>query len=155
MGMMDDSATRMTGMIENIMDFASGRLGGGLSLTRVIVDMDPVLHAVLAELEPGASGRLEARFTLDRPLFCDPGQVSQLFSNLVGNAMTHGPKYEPIRIHTGIENGCFTLSVANAGEPILSAALENLFQPFFRASIRPSGDFDGKPVHHQSVVSGA
>jgi signal transduction histidine kinase len=35
------------------------------------------------------------------------------------------------------EHGVFSLSVANAGEPIHPETLERLFQPFSRAAARP------------------
>jgi phosphoserine phosphatase RsbU/P len=36
---------------------------------------------------------------------------------------------------SGRAEGIFELSVANAGEPIPTAALERLFQPFYRSTV--------------------
>jgi sigma-B regulation protein RsbU (phosphoserine phosphatase) len=57
-------------------------------------------------------------------------------SNLVGNAVIHGAADEPVRVAT--EDGLFKLSVANAGDPISEAAMEKLFEPFFRGEVRAS-----------------
>ena len=40
----------------------------------------------------------------------------------------------PVRVDARTAGGRFTLSVANAGEPIPPAALPQIFQPFFRAA---------------------
>jgi sigma-B regulation protein RsbU (phosphoserine phosphatase) len=61
-----------------------------------------------------------------------PFAIAQLFSNLVGNAVTHGAPERPIRVRATTQDGKFELSVANAGEPIASEAMERLFQPFYR-----------------------
>ena len=57
-----------------------------------------------------------------------PFAIAQLFSNLVGNAVTHGAPERPIRVRATTQDGKFELSVANAGEPIASEAMERLFQ---------------------------
>jgi sigma-B regulation protein RsbU (phosphoserine phosphatase) len=46
--------------------------------------------------------------------------------------VTHGAPERPIRVRATTQDGKFELSVANAGEPIASEAMERLFQPFYR-----------------------
>ena len=42
---------RMAGMIDNVLDFARGRLGGGITLDRdAQTPLEPVLHQVIDEL---------------------------------------------------------------------------------------------------------
>jgi phosphoserine phosphatase RsbU/P len=64
--------------------------------------------------------------------------MSQIFSNLLGNAVAHGSTNRPIKVHAATQNHEFELSVVNAGEPIPDAALKQLFQPFYRGAVRPS-----------------
>jgi signal transduction histidine kinase len=138
--MMQDSASRMAALIENVLDFARGRLGDGLTLNRDANEpLEPVLREVIAEANASLPDRVvEAAVTLVEPVNCDRGRIAQLFSNLLGNALTYGSADQPIRIRAISEAGNFELWVANAGDPIPPVALERLFQPFYRGAVRPS-----------------
>jgi len=80
---------------------------------------------------------VEVEFSLTEIVHCDRGPIAQLFSNLLGNAMTHGAPNIPIKVRATTSADLFELSVANGGEPISrqrwSASLNH-----FRGSIRPS-----------------
>lgn len=138
--MVRGSVTRMAGLIENVMDFARGRLGGGLTLQRNADEpLEPVLRQVVEELHNSMPDRLiETRFSMTDPVNCDRRRIGQLASNLLGNALTHGAPDQPIRIDATTTDGSFVLSVANAGEPIPAALLERIFEPFARGTLRPS-----------------
>jgi sigma-B regulation protein RsbU (phosphoserine phosphatase) len=138
--MMESGAVRMAALIDNILDFARGRLSGGLPLKRdTAVMLEPLLRQVVAELQTNWPRRtFEMAFAITEPVDCDSGRIGQLVSNLLGNALTHGAPDQPIRIGALTADGTFQLSVANAGEPIPADALEQLFEPFFRADVGPS-----------------
>ena len=134
------SVARMAELIDNVMDFAHGRLGGGLTLERdAAAPVEPMLRHVVAELQTSAPDRvIETRFALTAPVNCDRRRIGQLASNLLGNALTYGAPDKPIRIGASTMDGWFELFVANAGDPLPPAALEDLFQPFSRGTLRPS-----------------
>lgn len=136
--LMRDSAWRMAGLIDNLLDLARGRLGGGVGLSRDSNEpLEPVLRAVIAELNASQPDRLvETEFTLLEPVDCDRGRIAQLFSNLLSNALSYGALDQPVRVQATTGDGTFELSVANAGEPIPAAALERLFQPFYRSVVQ-------------------
>jgi signal transduction histidine kinase len=138
--MVQGSVTRMAELIDNVMDFARGRLGGGLPLDRVAdASIENVLRQVVVELQTSAPNRVvETRFELSRSVRGDPRRLGQLASNLLGNAFAHGDPAKPIRMEAAVKDGWFELFVANAGDPIPPAALEKIFQPFTRGTIRPS-----------------
>lgn len=48
--LMQGSVARMSGLIDNVLDFARGRLGGGLTINRDVVQLKPVLEQVTDEL---------------------------------------------------------------------------------------------------------
>ena len=129
-----DSSYRMKALIENILDFAGGRMGAGINLNREEnAPLNDILTQVITELKAVWPDRLvETEFSLTEPVNCDGNRVAQLFSNLLGNALTHGKKDEPINVKAVTENGEFILSVANSGTKIPAAAMERLFHPFFR-----------------------
>jgi signal transduction histidine kinase len=156
LGMMQSSVNRMSGIINNVVDLARGRLGGGLNLDRSIAPLQPVLEQVVAEFRMSQPERpIETRFALDRPVDCDRVRIAQLASNLLGNALTYGKPGEPIRIDATTDATNFTLSIANAGEPIAPGALEHLFLPFFRGAVQPNQPGLGLGLYIASEIARA
>ena len=137
---MNSSVDRASGLIDDVLDLARGSLGGGLVLDRNSdAPLTPVLEQVVAEIRAIASEhRIEVRLAVQEPVYCDRPRIAQLASNLLANAVTHGSIDEPIRFEATTEDGKFSLSVANAGEPIPEEVRGRLFQPFFRGDVRPS-----------------
>ena len=136
--LMTGSVVRATALIENVLDFARGRLGGGITLARnADQPLEPQLRQVVSELRSIAPDRtIVANYALDRPVSCDRMRIGQLLSNLLGNALTHGAKDEPVRIDASTTDGELVIAVTNGGNPIPPAMLDRLFQPFFRGSDR-------------------
>jgi signal transduction histidine kinase len=134
------SVKRMAGLIDDVMDFARGRLGSGLVLDRSADEpLEPVLRHVIAESRTSFPDRLiDAEIALNDPVNCDRTRLAQLLSNLLGNALTYGTPTQPIQVRATTDGQSFELSVANAGDPIPPAALDRLFQPFTRGAVRPS-----------------
>ena len=137
---MSASITRARALVENVLDFARGRLGGGLTLTHGDDQpLEPVLEQVVSEVRAIAPDReIRADLSITEPVDCDPGRIAQLASNLLSNAVTHGAPELPITIEARTDNGRFTLAVTNCGVPITPKARAQLFQPFFRGAVRPS-----------------
>jgi signal transduction histidine kinase len=139
LGSMQKSTARMSSLIDDILDFARGRLGGGLTVSRSMQPVQPILEQVISELGLSFPGQtIDARFALTENVRCDGGRIAQLFSNLLGNALSHGTAAMPVRVWAATRENAFELSVANSGEPIAAEALAKLFQPFYRGASRPS-----------------
>src|SRR6266850_6140960 len=156
LGLMQKSVARMSALIDNVLDFARGRLGSGIMLKRSPQSLEPVLNQVIAELRAGSPGRkIETTFDMTRAVDCDGGRIAQLLSNLLGNAVTHGTAERPIRVHATTQDGKFELSVANAGEPIPSEAMERLFQPFYRVAEQGSQQGLGLGLYIASEIARA
>ena len=154
--MMEATVLRMTGLIDNLLDFARGRLGGGITLNRANRPLQPVLEQVVSEFRYASPERLiETDFRIAEPVNCDRSRVGQMASNLIGNALIHGAPDSPVRIHASTGNGMFELSVANSGEPISPSAMEHLFQPFFRGKVRASHRGLGLGLHIASEIAKA
>jgi len=151
------SAARMAGLIDNVLDFARGRLSGGLSLVRAAdAGLEGVLEQVIAEMRAVWPDRdVDAEIVLSRPVVCDSARIAQLFSNLLGNALTHGDPAGPVRVRARSGDDGFELSVANLGEPIPPETLAKLFQPFSRASGRPGQQGLGLGLYIASEIARA
>jgi phosphoserine phosphatase RsbU/P len=136
--MVEGSIVRMGSLIDNVLDFARGRLGTGIPLElRTDVSLSTVLEHVVSELRLGIPDQIiETDIDLPNPIKCDPSRISQLVSNLLGNALTHGSASVPVRVHADSDGGILTIWVTNGGDPISPEAIERLFQPFFRGEVR-------------------
>jgi signal transduction histidine kinase len=156
LGLMQKSVARMSALIDNALDFARGRLGSGIALKRSAQSLEPILDQVIAELRAvSPESKIETTFNLTQPVDCDGGRIAQLFSNLLGNSVTHGTATKPIRVHATTQDGKFELSVANSGEPIPSAAMVRLFQPFYRVSAQDSRQGLGLGLYIVSEIARA
>ncbi|SEI83373.1 PAS/PAC sensor signal transduction histidine kinase [Sphingobium sp. AP50] len=136
-GLMTGSILRASALIDNVLDFARGRLGGGITLDRNAEPLEPILRQVVSELRSIAPDRtVTAHYDLAEPVHCDRMRIGQLLSNLLGNALTHGARDQPVRINASTTHGELVIAVSNGGDPIPPDALERLFQPFFRGQDR-------------------
>jgi signal transduction histidine kinase len=133
-------AARMSELINDVMDFARGRLGSGVSVDRAAAaPLEPVLRQVIAELQTRFPDRtINASIMLSDPIACDQGRVAQLFSNLLANALTHGAASAPIQVRATADTKWLELCVVNTGDPIPPGVLERIFQPFTRGSVLPN-----------------
>jgi signal transduction histidine kinase len=150
------SVLRMAGLVDNILDFARGRLGGGLTLKRDAAHpLTPVLEQVISELQSAWPDiAIEAAIHVEEPVNCDRGKMGQLFSNLLGNAITYGDRGQPIRVVARTADGMFELAVVNYGEPISEKAMEKLFEPYARGD-RPSQQGLGLGLYIASQIAKA
>jgi signal transduction histidine kinase len=151
------SATRMAGLIDNVMDLARGRLGGGLTLERSAAEqLEPLLRQVVAELQTSALDRVvDMLIAVTESVECDRARIGQLVSNLVGNAIHHGAPEQPIQVIATTKNGWFEFSVTNAGKEIPRASLAHIFDPYARGDHRPSNQGLGLGLYISNEIAKA
>lgn len=139
-GFMRGSVNRMGLLIENLLDQARNRSGGGIVIERTLSnDLHPSLEQIIAELQAVAQGQdIAAAIHLPEEVNCDVPRVSQMFSNLLANAITHGAAGSPIEVDVKLGGGSLTLSVTNYGSKIANDMLPTLFMPFEQGQDRPS-----------------
>jgi len=138
--LMGRSITRISSLVDDLMDFTRGRMGGGISLyLQRTGNMDVVFQHVIDELltqhpEQAIVSNIPAGLSLT----CDPARLAQLLSNLLKNALLHGDGKSPVRVQAIAGAARFELSVMNSGDRIPDDVMEQLFKPFWRAkSTRP------------------
>lgn len=157
LSMMSQSVNRMAGLIDNVMDLARARLGGGLTISRTAsAELEPVLNQVVAELQSSApTATIETDFSVAEPILCDAARIAQLLSNLLGNAILHGASDKPILVRAKSDGKIFELSVVNQGEPIPDATMGRLFLPFSRGPTRPNQHGLGLGLYIASEIAKA
>jgi PAS domain S-box-containing protein len=89
-----NSADRMGRMINQILDFTHARIGRGIPLRRRRTDLSDLCRLVIDELKGEAEEATDVGLDLcgDPTGEWDGDRLSQLFSNLVGNAVQHRPR---------------------------------------------------------------
>ena len=129
--LMKNSVVRMSGLIDNVLDLARSRLGQGIALD---VDsnrsLEPTIEQVIDEIRSAYPDRIiDAKLDIPHAVKVDHHRVAQMFSNLLGNAVTHGDADQPIRVEGVLEEeGCLRLSVTNSGEPIPPEMVQHLLR---------------------------
>lgn len=157
-GIIKSTSYRMASLIDNMLDFARGRLGEGIIISRNPCQetLQKTLEQVVKEIEIMTPGRkIDLELDLKDSVNCDENRIGQLFSNLLGNAVIHGSEEHPIKISAYSRDGEFTLSVSNGGEKIADSAKTHLFQPFYREKVKPGKEGLGLGLFITSEIAKA
>lgn len=128
------SGRRAAQLVDDVLDFARGRLGHGIPLSiRACTDLNEALHHVVSEVQRvHPTRRIRSRIGGLEAIRCDRERIAQLLSNLVANAINHGDNRGPVKVAARVEEGKFLIRVSNQGEPIPESVLPQLFLPYSR-----------------------
>jgi len=148
------NARRMSSLIDDVLDFARGRLGGGIGVALTEVgNVNLGLTTVIQEFLDARPGcKIISNINVNRSVRCDLGRLQQVASNLLGNALTHGSAHSPVKITATVEDNDLVLEVWNTGEPIPAESIDKIFEPFWRHSISASRDGLGLGLHICSQI---
>jgi signal transduction histidine kinase len=148
------NARRMSSLIDDILDFARGRLGGGIGVELTeIENLNAGLMNVVQELQDGQPDcEIIADIGVSCAVRCDLGRLQQIASNLLGNALAHGLPQSPVKISAKADADDFVLEVWNAGEPIPAESLNKIFEPFWRHSVSANRNGLGLGLHICSQI---
>ena len=140
---MVSSGKRMSRMIDDMLDLTRARLGGGIPLRRQETDLSQIVQRVIHEAQLASpEGRFEIRQEGESSGYWDADRLTQVTSNLLGNALEHGDKRDPIDVAVnGTRADRVTLEVINTGV-VPAEVLPHLFDPF-RGGRRQLGRREG------------
>ncbi|MGE5728647.1 MAG: sensor histidine kinase [Gemmatimonas sp.] len=127
------STRRMNQMVEDLLDFTRSQLGSGVPIVRAPMDMGKVVRQAVDEME---AAQPDARFetSTDGDL-CGPwdeARMSQVLTNLLGNAAQHGAADKPISVRSHGEDKDVVVVVHNFGRAIPESEIYGIFSPFKR-----------------------
>jgi len=135
----DAIVTRMTRLIDSLLDITRLQMGQSLPLDRRPVDLVALARQVLDEQRPSAE-RHELRLEADPPELVgvwDTARVERMLSNLVSNAVKYSPNGGEITVTVGLEmepeQSWAVLVVRDQGLGIPAADLPRIFTRFERA----------------------
>ncbi|MHA7627489.1 ATP-binding protein [Corallococcus sp. M7] len=135
------ATARMTRMINDILDFARSRLGGGIPVTRQHVNMEELCQGMLEELQVVYPERPLVLEVQGEDLWgdWDPDRVTQVLGNLVVNALQHARNDSPVVTTLTSEAVDVVMRVRNEGDPIPPELLPHLFDPFKQSTVPDQG----------------
>jgi signal transduction histidine kinase len=127
------SVIRSIKIVGDLLDFTRTHLGAGIPVRKRREDLGQACVDMVEEAREYHPGR-------DIELHAEPGlltdfdrpRMEQVISNLLGNALKHGDKHEPVTVNLEARDGFIVLSVHNAGPPIDEDAKASMFNPMIR-----------------------
>ena len=127
------SAARMSRMVNDLLDLTRSRLGDGIPVTRVPMDLAPLCQQVLAELQaihPDSCVYFESKGDLHGEW--DNDRLTQVVSNLVSNALQYQADECDVTVSAIGSDAEVVIKVHNDGPPIPANALKKIFEPMVR-----------------------
>jgi PAS domain S-box-containing protein len=131
------AAIQIDALIQDLLD--TTRLAGGrLTVTPRVVDAAAIAARSIEGLRPFAeAGRVALHMELPAGLpevFADPDRVSQLLSNLIGNAVKFTPPGGSVTLSAHVDGDDVLFVVADTGEGISPDQLPHVFERFYQAA---------------------
>lgn len=132
------SGKRMGRMIDDMLDLARARLGGGIPLKASQAELAEPVQRVVREYEIAfPERRIELQQHGDLIGEWDADRLAQVASNLIGNALQHGEPSGSVQVRLdGTRAEGIVLSVLNVGT-IPPSVMTHLFEPFQGARRQP------------------
>jgi signal transduction histidine kinase len=154
---MRGSVQRMGMLIENLLSQARKRQDGGIVIVcERTTEMETTLEQLVGEHDVVMPDRsIMADIHLPEPIVVDVPRITQLLSNLLGNAVTYGAAGAPIRLDARLVDGALVISVSNEGDPIPDDRMESLFLPFEQGGDRANREGLGLGLYIASEIAQA
>ncbi len=142
--MIDTSTDAIIRLVNDLIDFSLGAMGGAMQLKRGPVNLKELCREVVGAYRTTHPGRT-LRFHSDGEVtgVWDATRIRQVVSNLLGNALQHGSTQGPIDLSLGLEGSTpeestVVMRVHNEGKPIPPEVLPTIFNPLVRYATRES-----------------
>ncbi|MFD6885979.1 sensor histidine kinase [Streptomyces sp. NPDC059957] len=132
LGRIESEATRMTGLVEDLLLLA--RLDAGRPLSTCDTDLAPLVVDAVSDARAAGQGhhwRLELPEE-PAPVHADPARIQQVLVNLLANARTHTPPGTTVTAHVSRETSAVRLRIEDDGPGIPPELLPHVFERFAR-----------------------
>ncbi len=141
-----NEAARMARLVNDLLDLARME-SGQLQLQRREVDLSEIVADVYRSQSPRARARqIDLRLDAPQPLpvYGDPDRLTQVFTNLVDNALTYTPSGGEVHLATRAVDGSAEGAVSDTGPGIPEAELPRVFERFYRLEKSRARGEDGR-----------
>ncbi|TWO72768.1 HAMP domain-containing histidine kinase [Caenimonas sedimenti] len=130
------SVGRAERLIADLLDFTQARLGKGISVRLVRVDLNEVVADCIGELSAAFPERRIVHAGSAVACQADADRIAQALGNLVANAAHYGSPDSPVTVTVARQEGRCMLSIHNHGDPIPPALRDALFEPMIRGTTK-------------------
>jgi signal transduction histidine kinase len=130
-----NAAVRISGIIEQVVDFTRAQSDGVMPVERVPGNLAEQLAKVVQETQvryPNRTVRMESSGLFEGSW--DEARVGQLLSNLLGNALLYGSRDTEVAVKVWATPEAVCFSVHNDGPPIAPEDRERIFEPLKRGA---------------------
>jgi len=148
-----EGVERTIAIVRDIREFSHS--GGADAGERQRVDLSEILSSALRVTSARTPSGIQFEEQLASGVFsiCSPGQLQQVFVNLIVNAMHAVGEHGCIRLVSGLDEGEVFARVEDDGDGMSPATLERLFDPFFTTKSVNEGTGLGLSVSYEIVRS--
>lgn len=134
LGRIESEATRMTGLVEDLLLLARLDAGRPLSTGDADTDLAPLVVDAVSDARAAGPGH-HWRLSLPEepaPIRADPARIQQVLVNLLANARTHTPPGTTVTAHVSRETSAVRLRIEDDGPGIAPDLLPRVFERFAR-----------------------
>ena len=130
------AATQMDSLIQDLLD-ATRLEAGRLRLAPQWMAPDEVVRAAIETLTPVAIAKsiaLTRKLPPELPeVYADPGRITQVLSNLIGNALKFAPEGGTVTVETKLDGNFVVFKVRDNGTGIPAEELPYVFDRFWQS----------------------
>jgi signal transduction histidine kinase len=136
-----NTTKRVAEIVSDLLDFSTSQLGDGIPVSPSAMNFATVCEGVVEEARTFHPDRtIGLEMTGDLRVVWDSARISQALSNLIGNAIEHGSKTDPISVKIKEEKEEIVWTIHNEGDVVTAANLRTIFQPAKRFALRPASE---------------
>ena len=130
------STALMTAMVNDLLEYGKGQMGGTMTIHRKAVDLLKVCEAAIDEAGAAhPSKQFDLSVSGDLTGDFDGPRVQQVVSNLVNNGAQYGSEKHPVNLVAQGDPDGITIKVCNIGPLIPSESLQAIFDPLVQLSL--------------------
>ncbi|MEX1184096.1 MAG: sensor histidine kinase [Gemmatimonadota bacterium] len=131
------SSRRMERLIGDLLDLTRSRLGGGIPIKPDWMNAETVVRDAVSELAAVHPERvIEIKVEGDLRGRWDEARLTQVMTNLIGNALEHGAGESPVTVSLCGLKEEVTVAIHNHGVPIAPSMVSRVFDPMKRRQTR-------------------
>lgn len=136
-----EEVEQMSRLVNELLSFSKA------GLTPQEIRLEPVNLAATAgrvlELEVARDGQVQIQIPESLSVLAQPGLLFRALANLVRNAVRYAGQAGAITVSAAPKDGAVVVTVTDQGPGVPEAALEQIFDPFYRAEASRSRDTGG------------
>lgn len=140
---MDEQINKLTSLVNDLLDVTKIQ-NGKILLNKSDFDFDDLVEEIVTEQQMITSHKILVESEKIGNIYSDRHRISQVMSNLIGNAIKYSPDADRIHITTKVtDDDCVLFTVRDFGIGIPADKTERVFEQYYRVSGSKEHTFPG------------